>query len=102
MEVKIKYPERKCAYCGKTFTKTHNRQIYCSKNCSKKAHQEQINRSWRKWYHKNKTRLYQTQLGTRTIGPHRHSDDEREAEIVQNEKQRTLNSNCFDYNMNMT
>ena len=99
MEVKIKYPKVKCAYCGKEFTKTHNRQVYCSPECRKKGDKEKANRRWRKWYHKNKNRLYQKQLGTRTIGPHRHECNEREAEIITNEKDRLLNSKSFDYNM---
>ena len=80
----------KCAYCGKQFHKKHNRQIYCTPECSKKAHQDQINKSWRKWYHKNKKRLYQTQLGTRTIGAKPNPNPQKEAEIIQKEKQRIL------------
>ena len=72
MEVKIKYPKRKCQYCGKEFEKHHNRQIYCSPECSKEANRE-------------KDRINQTKIGTRTIGPRAHQDKEREAEIVQNE-----------------
>ena len=99
MKVNIKYPERKCAYCGKPFKKTHNRQVYCSPECRSKGDQEKANRRWRKWYHKNKKTLYQKQLGTRTIGPHRHPENDREAEIITNEKDRLLNSKSFDYNM---
>ena len=99
MEIKIKYPKRKCAYCGKEFTKHHNRQIYCSDECRKQAKREQDRKAWTRWFHKNKNTLYQTQLGTRTIGPHKHPNTEREQEIVNNEKNRTLNSNFFDYNM---
>ena len=99
MEVQIKYPKAKCAYCGKPFTKTHNRQTYCSEDCRKKGYQEKNNTRWRRWYHKNKNTLYQRQLGTRTIGPHKHPDTDREKEIIGNEKQRLINSNSFDYNM---
>ena len=101
MKVNIKYPKVKCAYCGETFERRHNRQKYCSQKCAKNAKREQDRQAWTRWFHKNKTRLYSKQLGTRTIGPHRHPHNEREAEIVQNEKQRTLNqnSNFFDYNM---
>ena len=99
MEVQIKYPETKCKYCGRPFTKTHNRQVYCSQECREKGDREKANARWRKWYHKNKNRLYQKQLGTRTIGPKRNPDIKREAEIVNNEKDRLLNSKSFDYNM---
>ena len=101
MKVKVKYPEIPGAYCGKLFKRKHNRQKYCSKECSKNAHQEQKNEYWKKWFYKNKDKLYAKQLGTRTIGPHKHPINEREQQIVQNEKQRTLNqvSNCLDYNM---
>ena len=99
MEAKIKYPQTKCSYCGKPFTKKHNRQTYCSTECRQKGDREKANLRWRKWYHKNKHRLYEKQLGTRTIGPHRHPVNEREAEIVSNEKDRLLNSKSFDCNM---
>ena len=101
MEVKIKYPKVKCAYCGETFERRHNRQKYCSDTCRKNAKREQDRKAWTRWFHKNKHNLYAKQLGTRTIGPHKHPINEREAEIVNNEKNRTLqnNSNFFDYNM---
>ena len=88
MEVKIKYPKTKCPICGKTFTKTHNRQIYCTPDCSKEAKRRQDTKHRLRWVHKNKERLYTTQLGTRTIGPHKHHDDEREQEIVHKEIER--------------
>lgn len=31
----------KCKYCGKPFTKTHNRQMYCSDSCRRNALREQ-------------------------------------------------------------
>lgn len=36
----IYYPH-KCAYCGKGFTKEHNRQVYCSPQCRDYARREQ-------------------------------------------------------------
>ena len=33
--------ETKCKYCGKPFTKTHNRQVYCSDSCRLNARREQ-------------------------------------------------------------
>ena len=88
MKVNIKYPEKKCAYCGKTFTRKHNRQIYCSKECADEAKKQQDTKARLRWVNKNKKRLYQTQLGTRTISQHPNPDPEREAEIIRNEKQR--------------
>lgn len=85
MEVKIKYPKRKCAYCGKEFEKHHNRQIYCSPECSKEANREKDRIRHLRYYYKHKDRINTTKIGTRTIGPRAHQDKEREAEIVQNE-----------------
>ena len=99
MEVKIKYPKRKCAYCGREFEKHHNRQIYCSPECRNNAHREH-KRNWAyRHYHQNKTHINKVKIGTRTIGPHKHPNNTREAEIVSNEKQRLTGSNCLDYNM---
>ena len=88
MKVEIKYPKAKCKWCGAIYEKTHNRQQYCTKECAKKAKEEQDQKHRLKWVNKNKERLYQTQLGTRTIGPKPNPDPEREAEIVQNERKR--------------
>ena len=33
--------QTKCKYCGKPFTKRHNREMYCSDNCRKNALREQ-------------------------------------------------------------
>lgn len=101
MEVKIKYPQAKCQYCGKTYTKHHNRQQYCSDKCRKNAKREQDRQAWTRWFHKNKKTLYQKQIGTRTISQHRNPDPIKEAEIIRKEKQRTLNQNpnFFDFNM---
>jgi len=85
MKVEIRYPKAKCKYCGKTYKKTHNRQEYCSDECRTEARREQ-KRNWAlTYYHRNKNRINNTRIGTRTIGPHRHEDNDREAEIVQNE-----------------
>lgn len=88
MKVEIKYPQTKCAYCGKTFTKTHNRQKYCSTTCSQNADKEKQQLRSLKHFYKNRDRIYAKQLGTRTIGPHKNPDQEREQEIIQKEKQR--------------
>jgi predicted nucleic acid-binding Zn ribbon protein len=88
MKVNIKYPKAKCKLCGKTYTKKHNRQTYCSDECRKEAKRRQDRQAWTKWFYKNRKTLYQKQLGTRTIGPKPNPDTEREAEIVQNEIRR--------------
>lgn len=33
--------KKHCKYCGKPFTKTHNRQVYCSDKCRLNARREQ-------------------------------------------------------------
>jgi predicted nucleic acid-binding Zn ribbon protein len=88
MKVQIKYPEAKCAYCGKPYKKKHNRQKYCSQECATNAHREH-KRNWAyTYYHKNKNRINQTRIGTRTIGPKPNPDTKREAEIINNEIER--------------
>ena len=41
---------RKCHFCGKLYAQTHHRQVYCCKECSQKALQDQKN-EWKrtKW-----------------------------------------------------
>ena len=41
---------RKCKFCGDLYAQTHHRQVYCCKDCSKKALQDQKN-EWKrtKW-----------------------------------------------------
>ena len=88
MKVNIKYPERKCAYCGKTFERKHNRQKYCSEECAYHAHREKHNIRCRRYYYRHKDRINKTKIGTRTIGPKPNPDPTREAEIIQNEVER--------------
>ena len=88
MKVEIKYPKAKCAYCGKTYKKTHNRQTYCSETCRKNARQEKRRIYDSRYYYKNKNIINKKRIGTRSIGPKPHPDIEREAEIVQNEVER--------------
>ena len=88
MKVNIKYPERKCAYCGKPFERKHNRQKYCSEECAYHAHREKHNIRCRRYYYRHKDRINKTKIGTRTIGPKPNPDPTREAEIIQNEVER--------------
>jgi len=88
MKVNIKYPKTKCAYCGKEFEKKHNRQIYCSKQCSDNARKDKKRIYNSKYYYKNKKRILTTAIGTTTMSPNRNPNADREAEIVQNEIER--------------
>jgi predicted nucleic acid-binding Zn ribbon protein len=88
MKIEIKYPETKCAYCGKTFKKQHNRQTYCSEECAYQAHREKHRIRNMRYYYRHKDRINKTKIGTRTIGPNPDPDPEREAQIVQNEIER--------------
>ena len=84
---------KKCEWCGTLFKKTHNRQIYCSKECAKEAERENTRNRKLKWWYRNKDRLYKTELGTRSLGPHREEDFEKEYETIQKELKRLgLNS----------
>ena len=85
MKIQITYPQTKCKYCGKEFTKQHNRQIYCSDECRKHARQEKRRHYNTRYYYRNKKRILNTAIGTRTISPHKHQNNDREAEIIKNE-----------------
>ena len=88
MKVNIKYPEAKCKWCGNTYKKTHNRQQYCSDYCRNEAKKEQTRNSKLRHYYRNRNQINKTSIGTRTIGPHKNPNDDKEAEIVQNEIRR--------------
>lgn len=88
MKATIKYPKTKCAYCGKPFTKQHNRQKYCTPECAYEANKEKDRIRHLRYYHRHKKRINHTKTGTRTIGPRPNPNPEREAEIVKNEIER--------------
>lgn len=88
MKIDIKYPEKKCAYCGKPYKKHHNRQKYCSEECAYQAHREKHRIRNMRYYYRHRERINKTKIGTRTIGPKPNNNPEREAEIVQNEIER--------------
>ena len=94
-KIKIKYPKSKCAYCGKTYTKHHNRQKYCSPECAYQAHREKHRIRNMRYYYRHRERINKTKIGTRTIGPKPNNNPEREAEIVQNEIERIGLKNTF-------
>ena len=62
--------------------------MYCSKECATNAKKEQDRHHWLKWFYKNKDHLYETQLGTRSLGPHREENFEEEYKIIQKELKR--------------
>ena len=80
--------EIECKWCGTIFTRKHNRQVYCSKTCADNAKAVQDRHHWLRWFYKNRERLYETQLGTRSLGPHPNEDPEKEYQIIQNELRR--------------
>ena len=88
MKVNIQYPKAKCAYCGKEYTKTHNRQTYCSDKCRTEARREKRRRYDYKYYRKNRDIINQKRIGTRTIGPKPNPNKEREQQIIQKEIER--------------
>ena len=88
MKATIKYPQAKCAYCGKQFTKHHNRQIYCSQHCRTEARKEKRRTYNLRYYNKHKKRIHQKYTGTNTLAPRMNPDHKREQEIVQNEIRR--------------
>ena len=88
MKVKFKPPKAKCKLCGETYTKTHNRQEYCSEECRKEARRLKRRTYDHKYYTRNRNRINHKRLGTRTIGPKPNPKPEREQEIIQNEIER--------------
>ena len=80
-----------CKFCGKPYTKTHNRQEYCSEYCRKEAKKEQNRNNFHRWYHRNKNQpIWKTKkiLGSGELGPHMHHDHDKEYQAIQNEKKR--------------
>lgn len=78
----------KCAWCGNLFKKTHNRQIYCSKQCAQEAEREKAQHRWLKWFYKHRQERYETELGTGSLGPHRIKDFDEESEKIRKEMKR--------------
>ena len=70
-----------CKYCGKEFQKTHNRQMYCSKECSTKAKKEQDVIHGRRWWKKNgnKYREYKKEYNKKYGRLHRKNYLKRKA-----------------------
>lgn len=87
MKITIKKPQAKCQYCGKTYTKNHGNQKYCSYNCKTNAKKEQVARARMKHYYTYKNTSKES-LGSGSLGPHKHTDDTLEYEKIQNELKR--------------
>ena len=85
------YPH-KCKWCGKPFTKQHNRQEYCSDECFQYARQEQkaiYQRKRRKQINAGVLCSNEsTHIGTGYLSQHRHEDFEKEHASIQKELKR--------------
>lgn len=59
----------KCAWCGKEFHKTHNRQVCCSKECQKNRNRELAAKRQLRYYYKHKvkniSKITYTKLGSK-------------------------------------
>lgn len=84
-------PLHTCAYCGKEYIKTHNRQIYCSSKCSyygglektaNRVHKYRIRKKQNFGYDSVKN------LGGGHLGPHRKENMAEEAVLVRKELNR--------------
>lgn len=83
------YPH-KCKWCGKPFTKEHNRQEYCTKECAYYARLEQkarYNRKYRLNYKSRKSDSYWG-MGSGALGSHREESFDEEHEAVRKEFKR--------------
>ena len=72
----------KCHFCGKYYTPTHHRQVYCCKECSRKALQDQKNKWKREKWIKPKG------LGTSYITEKRKEDFNEEHRQIKGELRR--------------
>jgi predicted nucleic acid-binding Zn ribbon protein len=76
-----------CHWCGKEYTKTHNRQVYCSEQCQKYGYLEKAR--IRKVNYRKKYKNFQSEkrLGSyaASLGPHRVENFYQEYEIVHKE-----------------
>ena len=80
---KKQYRRSKCKWCGKTYTKTSNRQTYCKQHCKQEARRERD----RQWQQKHKT--HRRRVGTTHISQHANNNTDIEQYIIQKEKRRT-------------
>lgn len=84
----------KCKYCGNTFVKTHNRQVYCSEICRKNGRLEQkanYQRNYRLKVKKGLIILNESQkygLGSGFLSSHKKSNFELEFKAIRRERNR--------------
>ena len=81
----------KCGWCGQSYRRRHNRQVYCSSECRTAARQEQSRTSSLKYYHTHKNRLNEDRkygLGSGGLGQHAYPDFDREHLQIQREMRR--------------
>ena len=73
---------KKCNFCGNYYTPTHHRQVYCCKDCSKKALQDQKN-EWKrtKW-------IRPKRMGTGYIDEKPKQDFDAEKRTIEKELRR--------------
>lgn len=77
-----------CKWCGREYTKVHNRQMYCSDYCRKYARQEQVRINRRKYYQRYKKVMGEKQrsgLGSGFLSANRNPDFQLEFECIQKE-----------------
>lgn len=80
-----------CKWCGEEFIKKHNRQVYCSSQCSKYARQEKNRGYFRKYYHKYKETMSEEQrcgLGTGYLSMHRNNNFNQEFLAIKKEMEK--------------
>lgn len=78
----------KCKFCGKEFTKTHNRQMYCSKHCRVEARRDQqasYNREYRRKYRNVMPESTIYGLGSGRLSGHTCYNWRKEYKKIQNE-----------------
>ncbi|MDO5827279.1 MAG: hypothetical protein Q4Q19_03355 [Methanobrevibacter sp.] len=83
------YPH-KCKWCGKPFTKQHNRQEYCSEECAHHARLEQkakYTQKYRLKYTSRKSDSYWG-MGSGSLGCHMKDDFEDEQRAIHKELKR--------------
>ena len=73
---------KKCHFCGNYYTPTHHRQVYCCKDCSQKALQDQKNK-WKREKWKRPRRV-----GTSYISEKRKEDFNAESRQIKGELRR--------------
>ena len=80
-----------CKWCGREYTKKHNREMYCSDECRHYARQEQNRIHRRRYYHRYKQVMTEKQrcgLGSGFLSCNRYEDYMVEYAAIQREYSR--------------